>query len=170
MLNCFLERRVFIERKIDREKVLQESDFISQEGFGAAKWGMSKLDVLDLLPGFSIHSNDMLVACQTSARRYRTAVAMHFHFDMLYRVRVVAEDIQEEDIEADFVKKVSAEANALIKTATATDTDRTAIVWESGQTRVETVYNRSRKEAAMEFSSRRYPTLNPPRPLRGTNS
>ena len=166
MLRCFLANSAYTRKGLTPQK----SDFLSAEGFGEAKWGMSKLDVMEVFPESAMRSNDVVLARRESAGGHRTSMALHFRYDMLYRVRVVASGIREAEIETDLIKEASNRKDAIRKVEDAEDADRAAAVWESDESRIEVVYRRSKSEAVMDFVSKRYEQLSPPQPAERQNS
>jgi tetratricopeptide (TPR) repeat protein len=166
MLRCYLDETLYIAHGPSA----RVGEFISAEGCGRAKWGMSKLDVMEELPESAMRSNDVVLARWESERGYRTTMVLHFRYDMLYRAQVVASGIREADIEPDFMKEASAGKGTLKKAEIAAGADRTASVWESDETRVEMLYSRSKSEAVMDFVSKRFEQLSPPQPAEGQNS
>jgi tetratricopeptide (TPR) repeat protein len=157
MLGCYLDKTLYIAHGPSA----RVGEFVSAEGCGRAKWGMSKLDVLEVLPESAMKDNDVVLARRESERGYRTTMVLHFRYDMLYRVQVVASGIREADIEPDFIKEASAGKGTFKKAEIAAGADRTAAVWESDETRVEILYSRSKSEAVMDFVSKRFEQLSP---------
>jgi tetratricopeptide (TPR) repeat protein len=160
MLRCYLDRTLYIARGPSP----RVGEFISAEGCGKAKWGMSKLDVKEVLPESAMKDNDAVLARLESERGYRTTMVLHFRYDMLYRVQVVVSGIREADIETDFIKEASGGKDTFKKEEISAGADRTATVWESDETRVEMLYSRSKSEAVMDFVSRRFEQLLPTQP------
>jgi tetratricopeptide (TPR) repeat protein len=166
MLRCYLDKALYIAHGPS----VRVGEFISAEGCGRAKWGMSKLDVLEVLPESAMKDNDVVLARQESERGYRATMVLHFRYDMLYRVQVVASGIREADIEPDFIKEASAGKGTFKKAVIAAGADRMASVWESDETRVEMVYSRSKSKAVMDFVSKRFEQLSPTQPAERQNS
>ena len=166
MLRCYLNKTLYIAHGPSA----RVEEFVSAEGCGKAKWGMNKLDVMEELPESTMRSNDVVLARRESERGYRTTMVLHFRYDMLYRVQVVASGIREADIEPDFIKEASAGKGTFKKAEIAAGADRTASVWESDETRVEMVYSRSKSEAVMDFVSKRFEQLSPTQPAERQNS
>jgi tetratricopeptide (TPR) repeat protein len=166
MLRCFLANSVYLRNGPPPQK----SDFLSAEGFDGAKWGMSKLDVMEVFPESAMQSNDVVLARRERAGEQRIFMALHFRYDMLYRVRVVASGVREADIETEFIKEAASGKNPIRKVEGADDSDRKAAAWESDETRIEMVYTRSKSEAVMDFMSKRYEKLAPPQPAKRQNS
>ena len=166
MLRCYLDKTLYIAHGPSA----RVGEFISAEGCGRAKWGMSKLDVMEELPESAMRSNDVVLARWESERGYRTTMVLHFRYDMLYRAQVVASGIREADIEPDFIIEASAGKGTFKKAEIAAGADRTAAVWESDETRVEMVYSRSKSEAVMDFVSKRFEQLSPTQPAERQNS
>jgi tetratricopeptide (TPR) repeat protein len=166
MLRCFLAGSAYTRKGPPPEK----SEFLSAEGFGEAKWGMTKLDVLEVFPESAIQNNDVVFARRENGRGSRTAMALHFRFDMLYRVQVAAVGVQEADIETDFIKAASNGKETMKKIGAAEDGDWAVAVWESDETRIEVFYTRSKSEVEIEFVSKRFEELAPPQPAKRQNS
>jgi tetratricopeptide (TPR) repeat protein len=166
MLRCFLDKTLYIAYGPSA----RVGEFISAEGCGRAKWGMNKLDVMEALPESAMRSNDVVLARRESERGYRTTLVLHFRYDMLYRVQVVASGIREADIELDFINEASAGKGTFKKAEIAAGADRTASVWESDETRVEMVYSQSKSKAVMDFVSKRFEQLSPTQPAERQNS
>jgi hypothetical protein len=155
MLRSFEDRAVYI----NRARPPEESDFMSVEGCGNARWGMNKLEVMAVSPDPTMKSNDVVLSRWESPKGYRVSTTMRFRYDMLYRVEVVATGISLEDIETDFIRDTSNGTGRAKTSESAADGDRTAATWESNETRIETVYRRSKGEAVMDFVSKRYERL-----------
>jgi tetratricopeptide (TPR) repeat protein len=166
MLRCYLNKALFIAYG----PTARLGEFISAEGFGEAKWGMTKLDVMEVFPESAMQSNDVVLARRERAEGHRIFMALHFRYDMLYRVRVVASGIREADIETELIKEAASGKNPIRKVEGADDADRKAAAWESDETRIEMVYTRSKSEAVMDFVSKRYEKLAPPQPAERQNS
>jgi tetratricopeptide (TPR) repeat protein len=166
MLRCYLEKTLFIAHG----PTARVEEFVSAEGCGKAKWGMSKLDVREVFPESVMKSNDVVMVRRESARGCRTTMVLHFRYDMLYRAQVVASGIREADIEKELIKNDTNGSDTIRKAEAVIDADRIVAAWDSDETRIEMVYSRSKSEAVLDFVSKRYEQLAPSQPAERQNA
>ena len=84
MLQQFMAKKPYINSSDPPNK----EDAISLEGYGKAKWGMSKIEVWDFYPNAEIKNNDLLITYDETFLNRKAILRFYFFNDMLYRVKI----------------------------------------------------------------------------------
>lgn len=166
MLNCFLSQNVYINRELPPK----DKDFVSAEGCCKAKWGMCKLDVTELFAEWTMKSNDLVVTNLKSDKGYQATMYLHFKYDRLWRVQVLASSIREEDISRDFINEPLTGIKKFTTAKMIHKGDQAVVVLESDETRIEVLNSPWEGEAVIDFFSKKYQNLAQPQPPDKQNS
>lgn len=138
---------------IDRGPPPEQEDFISREGCGRAKWGMSKMDVKAVHPKMVIEDNDTTTVRGLRVLGHRADAVFYFHSDMLFRAVVRIAGVSPAVAEGLSFRKMEIEEGG------AKNGNRTEKCWGSEETRARVQYDPRLRSAVIEFEGRKISAL-----------
>ena len=151
MLKHFVARKPFIDHSDPPRKENQ----ISSEGYGKARWGMSKIGVIVLYPEAKVRNNSILVLESQELSIVKGVVELHFVNDMLYKatVHLNQKNISEED--ENYLKKYLLGKYGNPSSAVSNSDTSKRFCWRTDETIVDYIFDDRNHTADIVFTGRK---------------